>query len=74
MWTAYMKAVLADVPEAAPPPPPPGLVKVQAVDLNTSSGIVEDYMYEENVPASPQPWQNPDQDSWHPFDQSNHGG
>lgn len=65
IWIDYMRAALANTPiENDEPPPPAGMALIQAIDLSVPEGFVDEWVYEENVPAEPPATPSP----WNPFD------
>ncbi|HEY5764268.1 MAG TPA: PBP1A family penicillin-binding protein [Rhodocyclaceae bacterium] len=64
IWIDYMREALADTPiETDPPPPPPGMSLIQAIDLSVPEGVIDEWVYDENVPPEP-----PVPSLWSPFD------
>lgn len=70
MWVDYMREALSGIPlEDSPPSPPAGLARVEVIDLSHPAGVVQEWVYTENVPAAP-----PSSAPWQPFDPANPGG
>jgi penicillin-binding protein 1A len=65
IWIDYMREALGGTPiEREDPPPPAGMSLIQAIDLSVPEGFVDEWVYDENVPAEPPTPPS----SWNPFD------